>query len=292
MARGKQSGKMVVVRHSEEEEEEEGHHGGSWKVAYADFVTAMLEPDKRDRIADFFVEYSLVQVIKGEPGFADSYLAKAKTVRTPPTGKPDQPKRYPIALGQASPREVQARLAAVIESRLADVKDQVLVEADEKSVRIEIVDNEGRPLFSRGSSEPTETAKRVLKVMAKTLSDLDNKLTITGHTDAVPFASQSRLTNWELSSFRALAARRELETWGLSPSRLALVSGAADSQLLLSQDPQDPRNRCISIRVLESGEGQPLDGPASSIPPHLPGGALPPVQRRRRAPDQVRCRHV
>lgn len=94
VARGKQSGKVVVRR---SEEEEEGHHGGSWKVAYADFL----------------VEYNLVQVIKGEPGFADSYLAQAKTVRTPLTGKPGQPKRYPIVLGQASPRGVQARLADV-----------------------------------------------------------------------------------------------------------------------------------------------------------------------------------
>ncbi|MFH1035532.1 MAG: flagellar motor protein MotB [Pseudomonadota bacterium] len=265
------------------EEEHDGGHGGSWKVAYADFVTAMmafflllwllamLEPDKRDRLADFFVEYSLIQVLKGQPGFADSYLSQAKTVHTQP-GELGQPRRYPIALGQASPQEVRARLAAAIESRLADIKDQVLVEQETKSVRIEIVDKEGRPLFGRGSSEPTETAKRVLKVMAQTLEGLDNKLTITGHTDAVPFASQSRLTNWELSSFRALAARREMETWGLAPDRLALVSGAADSQPLIEENPGDPRNRRISIRVLEGGQGQPFSGPASSIPVPLPGG--------------------
>ena len=284
MPRGKKPTKVVVIRAAEEEDA--GHHGGSWKVAYADFVTAMmafflllwllamLEPDKRDRLADFFVEYSLVEVLKGNPGFADSYSAKAKTMRTQP-GEIGQPRRYPIALGLASPQEVHARLAAAIESRLADIKDQVLVEDDNKGVRVEIVDKEGRPLFNRGSSEPTETAKRVLKVMAETLGDLDNKLTITGHTDAVPFGAESRLTNWELSCFRALAARREMETWGLAPDRLSLVAGAADSQPLITQDPKDPRNRRISIRVLES-PGQPFSGPASSIPLHLPGGEAMP----------------
>jgi chemotaxis protein MotB len=265
------------------EEEHGGGHGGSWKVAYADFVTAMmaffllmwllamLEPDKRDRLADFFVEYSLLQVMRGQPGFADSHSPKAKTIKVK-SGVVGEPLRYPINLGREStPREVRARLAAAIEARLADVKDQVLVDLDEKGVRIEIVDKEGRQLFNRGSSEPTETAKRVLKVMAETLGDMENKLTITGHTDAVPFASQSRLTNWELSSFRALAARREMETWGLSGERLALVAGAADSQPLISQDPGDPRNRRISIRVLET---QPSHGSGASP------AAMPPPQEQ------------
>jgi chemotaxis protein MotB len=273
------------------EEEHDGGHGGSWKVAYADFVTAMmaffllmwllamLEPDKRDRLADFFVEYSLIQVIKGHPGFADPPSPGSQTAKVQP-GLLGDPRRYPIDLGrEARPDEVRARLAAAIESRLADVKDQVLVDMDDKGVRIEIVDREGRPLFSRGSSEPTETAKRVLKVMAETLGSLSNKLTITGHTDAVPFASQSRLTNWELSSFRALAARRDMETWGLEAGRLALVAGAADSQPLVSQDPGDPRNRRISIRVLDTqAEESTVPGAVVFPIPPEPGSQNLPAQ--------------
>ncbi|MBI5521131.1 MAG: OmpA family protein [Desulfarculus sp.] len=303
MAPRSSSQAKVVVKKATHLEHEAGH-GGSWKVAYADFVTAMmafflllwllamLEPDKRDRLADFFVEYSLLQVLKGQPGFADSTRPKA----TSPSGQPGvlgEPRHFAIALGkEARPEDIRSRLAAAIEARLADVKDQVLLDLDDKGVRIEIVDKEGRPLFARSSSEPTETAKRVLKVMAETLGGLDNKLTITGHTDAVPFASQSRLTNWELSSFRALAARREMETWGLDAGHLALVAGAADSQPLVSQDPGDPRNRRISIRVLDAqaaglpgagGPGLPAPGEAGAMiqsPPEAGRGlpALPPTR--------------
>ena len=252
---------MIVRRPAEEHAK--GHGSGSWKVAYADFVTAMmafflllwlltmLEPDKRGRLADFFTEYSLIQTLKGE----QNTYARPEDKESPPTTlppqapSPRQAQRMPFKR-QATSQEISDRLATAIESSLADVKDQVIIERDPDGVRIEVVDKEGRFLFERGNSEPTPLARRVLKVLGETLAGFDNKVALTGHTDALPFAAGSRYTNWELSTFRALAARRELDTAGFDSKRLTRVSGAAEIDPLVKQDPRDPRNRRISLRVL------------------------------------------
>ncbi|HEX7519893.1 MAG TPA: OmpA family protein, partial [Candidatus Deferrimicrobium sp.] len=126
------------------------------------------------------------------------------------------------------------------------VKDQVLVEVFEGGVRIQLVDKDGRLIFPLGSAEPTQAARKIFDVIAGSIKDVPNKIAIEGHTDALTYSS-GRYTNWELSTERASAARKELEEHGLDPDRLTRVSGFAATEPLIKGNPNDPRNRRISI---------------------------------------------
>jgi chemotaxis protein MotB len=111
------------------------------------------------------------------------------------------------------------------------------------------VDAEGGMMFPSGSSEPTQKAKDILRLVAENIQSVSNRIAIEGHTDAAPFKS-AQTTNWELSTARASAARRELERNGIEPSKMARVVGYADQELLVPDNPKDPRNRRISIILL------------------------------------------
>jgi chemotaxis protein MotB len=141
------------------------------------------------------------------------------------------------------------------------LSDQVLVDAIDGGVRIQIVDKEGSPMFKLGSAEPTDKAREILASVAEVIREQDAKIAIEGHTDAAPFRGD-QITNWELSTNRASAARRMLETNGLDPSRVARVVGYADTDLFIKENPKDPQNRRISIIILQPREGPPA---ASSV---------------------------
>lgn len=234
------------------------HHGGAWKVAYADFVTALMAfflvmwllatvaPDKKDAFAEYMKNYSVFQ----QSG--TSFMHKTSQV----LNQPDKGFRVsPQDLSKGSggggltSEELVKKLKRAIEENLTSVKNQVLVDIVEDGVRIQIVDAEGGMMFPSGSSEPTQKAKDILKLVAENIQSVSNRIAIEGHTDSAPFKN-AQTTNWELSTARASAARRELERNDIESSKIARVVGYADQELLVKEDPKDPRNRRISIILL------------------------------------------
>ena len=242
-----------------------GAHGGSWKVAYADFVTAMMafflllwllsmvSPEKRAGLSEYFKNYSVFKEI-GASMLGGKESSVVNTQIQVIQGQAGQNPRKEL-IDQAksltpSKEEIEKRLKASIAEKLESLKDQVLIDVVDAGVRIQIVDKEGSEMFRLGSADPTERAKDVLRVVAETITDLPNRVVIEGHTDSAPFRGAQN-TNWELSTSRASSARRELENKGLDSSRIARVVGYADQELLIADDPRDARNRRISIILLQ-----------------------------------------
>jgi len=234
-----------------------GGHGGSWKVAYADFVTAMMafflllwlitmvSPEKRARVASYFRHFS----IHDKGGI--SFLEKNSAILNEAGGELHVPREMGRGnAGGLSPREELAgRLKRQVALRLGGAADQVIVELVPEGVRIQLVDKEGSPIFPLGSARPSEAAVAMLRLIAENIRELGNRIVIDGHTDALSYSS-NRYTNWELSTERASAARKILEENGLDPDRLARVAGFAATEPLVRENPNDPRNRRISITVL------------------------------------------
>jgi len=245
----------------------EGGHGGSWKVAYADFVTAMMAfflllwlltmvaPEKKMKLANYFKDFSIFQ--ESGAGIVNS---KGASLRDKSFALIDKRDETPSneARGTINKRpetvsidQIQEKLEKAIQTKLADLKDQVLVDTFMGGVRIQVVDKEGKPMFLLGSSELTEIAGKALAVIAENIKDLNNKLAIGGHTDALGYSSKN-YTNWELSTERASAAREFLQNHGVDASRLMMVAGYADVEPLIREDPYDPRNRRISILLFDN----------------------------------------
>lgn len=232
-------------------------HGGAWKVAYADFVTAMMAfflvmwllamvaPEKRAAVSEYFMHYNIFV----ESGV--SFMEKTSQVLDQPAkGFTPTPKNLSKGAGAGglTSEDMVKKLKKAIDEKLKSVRNQVLVDIAEGGVRVQIIDAEGSMMFPLGSAEPTEKSKEILKLMAENISNVPNRIAIEGHTDAAPFKG-AQTTNWELSTARASAARRELERNGIDTSRIARVVGYADQELYIKENPRDPRNRRISIII-------------------------------------------
>ncbi|MEW6265588.1 MAG: flagellar motor protein MotB [Thermodesulfobacteriota bacterium] len=323
-----------------------GHHGGSWKVAYADFVTAMMaffllmwllamvSPEKKAALSQYFKEFSLLTIFeKGGAALQEGQQAGILETRAEPAdhtspissaqdqsdskapgptpdlkASPDKPDvlnpdeqtegvgpggeriERPVSPGQ----RLQSELKKAVEMRLGDLRDQVLVDTFEGGVRIQLLDKEGSLMFALGSANMTESATQALKVIAERITALPNPIAVEGHTDALGFASE-KFTNWELSTARASAARQVLSRFGLDANRVIRVAGYASTQPLIKENPNDPRNRRISIMVYDmpkeqkppaapkpnTSQGPPLPaGPAVAAPQSKPSAAAGPVKGR------------
>ncbi len=250
-----------------------GHHrahGGQWKVAYADFVTAMMafflllwlitmvEPEKRARVSNYFKKFSIFEKSGASLLDATAKINLTDIMQERSSNPSERTKGGIMRRGQGmvSPQDFKEKLRREIETRLADVKDQVLVETFEGGVRIQMMDKDGSPMFALGSAELTPTARRIIKVITENIRDTENPIAIEGHTDALPYAG-NRYTNWELSTDRASSARREMEANGLAQERLVRVAGFAATDPLIKENPYDPRNRRISILVYTQNGPQP-----------------------------------
>lgn len=270
----------------------EGAHGGSWKVAYADFVTAlmafflllwlisMVSEDKRARVSQYFKYFSLFEK-SGQSMMMDNQIVKSEVEIMDSSEAGDQASELDDAsINDISPMSninvtgilespidrLKENLKKQVEEKLANMKDQVLVDIYDGAVRIEIVDKKGgSAMFSSGSREMTSEGKKALRVIAESIKDVQGRIAIEGHTDATTYAG-SQYSNWELSTERASAARRELENSGMSPDKLIRVAGYAATEPLIEDDAYDPRNRRISIRVFpeevspSSGSGPVVSG--------------------------------
>ncbi|MCX8030434.1 MAG: OmpA family protein [Thermodesulfovibrionales bacterium] len=229
-----------------------GHHGGSWKVAYADFVTAMMafflllwlltmvSQEKRAILSQYFRHFSIFEKS------GQAFLEQAAGI----TGQGAVSVHQAVTtLPIMKPEEFKEILKKAVEEKLGDVKDQIFVDIFEGGVRVQLIDKEGKPMFNLGSAEPTALAIRILNVVGESILPMPNNIAIEGHTDSLAYKT-TNYTNWELSTERALAARKVLERIGFPASRFSRVSGYADTVPFVKEDTTDPRNRRISIILL------------------------------------------
>ncbi len=292
-----------------------GAHGGAWKIAYADFVTAMMaffllmwllgsttEGDKKG-IADFFSSPLKVAMSGGSGSGDSSHVIKGggqDLSRTEGQVKKGdiEAKRTTInllslkaelrAAEKARLEELKQRVQDVLAAnpRLASMQSQIRLDMTAEGLRIQIVDADNRPMFDSGSSMVKPYMRELLQIIGEVLGEVPNRLTLEGHTDAQPFGSGERgYSNWELSSDRANASRRELLAGGLPDTRVLRVQGLASSRPLPDTEPQSPTNRRISIIVMnrdaedrffsnlsepEETTAPPADPPVGVNPPSIP----------------------
>ncbi len=282
-----------------------GHHGGAWKIAFADFATAMMAfflvlwlmssatPEQLLAIAGYF---------KDPVGFSDSGSPYVIDLGGSPEMSPDQtlnpevkstpsPDRVPVDADQqdaAAEQVEQDRLEMLLQElqtkinenpQLAKFKDQILFEITQDGLRIQITDAENRPMFDIGSAKLKPYFEDILLAMADTIKAVPNKVSISGHTDATPFVGNNGFGNWELSSGRANAARRALLAGGYPDQQVARVVGYASSALYDKEHPQNPINRRIDIVVMTKKAQQRIEGAQNSgeapQTPDAPGAAAP-----------------
>ena len=242
-----------------------GGHGGSWKVAYADFVTAMMAfflllwlismvaPEKRARVAHYFKHFSMFDKSGDTMLDANKSPSAGAIIGEDGMQKPakETAEEQEEAAEEYTPaKQIKQALEDKVQQELGELKDQVLIQDFEGGVRIELVDSESSPMFQRGRADMTPEGRKVLKVIGENLLTNGSKVALEGHTDAFSYASR-QYSNWELSTERASAARKELEVDGLPPERLLRVAGFAATEPLIKDDPFDPKNRRISIVVFE-----------------------------------------
>ncbi|MFP4893226.1 flagellar motor protein MotB [Paraburkholderia sp. EG304] len=305
----------VIVRRSRKVDEHGAHHGGAWKIAYADFVTAMMaffllmwllgSTSKYDKqgIEDYF-NTPLSSLLGGKEGTA---AARPSVVQgggrdisdtRPGVGTKSQSEPTPprAATPAATPmdaerlQQLKAKLSALIEQSpvLKAFKDQIRISITNEGLRIEIVDSQNRPMFASGSSKLQPYAVTILAQIGAALNDVDNRISIAGHTDAVPYtAGPEGYSNWELSSERANAARRALVAGGMRGEKLLQVRGLADVLPLNSHVSDEPTNRRISILVLNKAAEQAFfhDGGRSTLDESSPVSAALPALSARLQPD-------
>ncbi|MES2025470.1 MAG: flagellar motor protein MotB [Pseudomonadota bacterium] len=257
-----------------------GHHGGAWKIAYADFVTAMM--------AFFLLMWLLGSTTKGDlQGIADYFSTPLKVAMAGGSGSGDSSsvikgggkdmtridgqqkkgedltptKSFNLKAAEAEleRREVdrlkalKERIERAIETipGLKQYKNQLLIDITTEGLRIQIVDEKNRPMFALARAELQPYTKVILHEIAKTLNDIPNRISLSGHTDATPYSSgEKSYSNWELSSDRANASRRELVAGGMEETKVLRVVGLSSAVLFDTKDPLNPINRRISIIVM------------------------------------------
>jgi len=257
-----------------------GHHGGAWKIAYADFVTAMM--------AFFLLMWLLGSTTKGDlQGIADYFSTPLKVAMAGGSGSGDSSsvikgggkdmtridgqqkkgedltpaKNFNLKAAEAELERQEVNRLKALKERiekaidtipgLQQFKNQLLIDITTEGLRIQIVDEKNRPMFALARAELQPYTKVILHEIAKILNDIPNRISLSGHTDATPYSSgEKSYSNWELSSDRANASRRELIAGGMAENKVLRVVGLSSAVLFDSADPLNPINRRISIIVL------------------------------------------
>ncbi len=231
-----------------------GHHGGAWKVAYADFVTAMM--------ALFIVLWLLnssKQIREAVGGYFKDPTGTSKKVGSGKTGTGDNFTLTKDNMNQLKD-ELQKQVRKITD--FEKLKNQIEMTVTSEGLRIELMESEKGTFFASGAAEPSEDGRQILAMLARELSKLPNTISIEGHTDAKPFAGGSNYGNWELSADRANAARRMMQENGLGPRQVTQVRGYADQRLRKPKDPEDASNRRISVVVQYIEKPEADDAPA------------------------------
>jgi chemotaxis protein MotB len=268
-----------------------GHHGGAWKVAYADFVTAMMAffllmwlintttPEQKRGIADYFAPASVSESTSGSGSILSGTVlgtdgsngngSSAVIERMAPDSNAESnesdtqraQQAQDVARNAAEEAEAAAEQASFQSAEmsirqalqdmpeLAELSKHLIIDETPEGLRIQIVDQEGRPMFNPGSADPMERARILLRAIGQVAARLPNRVTVSGHTDAGPSPAPD-YTNWELSADRAQASRRLLQEAGLPGDRVYSVTGKAGVEPLFQDDPYGSGNRRISIVLL------------------------------------------
>ncbi|MEN0035621.1 MAG: flagellar motor protein MotB [Cellvibrio sp.] len=269
-----------------------GHHGGSWKVALADFMTAMMaffllmwllgstSPEEQKAIAAHFNEPGSEYVV-GEGGADLGLISQDQPQKQTESDDPndetandqpdqsdnikdmtdDQLKKEMERIEKEQLEELKKQLETEInslDSVFQQIKDQILIDFTALGLRIQIVDKDQRPMFDVGSANLQKWSSDVLKALAPILDKVQNKISITGHTDATPYGAGAKYTNWELSADRANAARRALLDGAYPEAKVATVQGMGSAAPLLVDKPGEPINRRIAIIVLKKAVAEAL----------------------------------
>lgn len=227
-----------------------GHHGGAWKVAYADFVTAMM--------AFFLVMWLVAQNNAVKASIAGYFTDPGAFTEQARLGVlPGSRSGLDAVETTVTPAESQGALEATVDRlrqelglpEFARLAAQIDIQLTAEGLRIELLEGEQPTFFATGSAALAPAARDVLAVVARELGSLAQPVIIEGHTDSRPYAGLAAYSNWELSVDRANAARRAMDTLGLGPGQVQAVRGYADRMLRVAPDPLDPRNRRVSIVV-------------------------------------------
>ncbi|MBP7816980.1 MAG: OmpA family protein [Phenylobacterium sp.] len=278
-----------------------GHHGGAWKVAYADFVTAMMaffllmwlinttSPEQKRGIADYFAPASVSETTSGSGGIlAGTALGEdgakgagsaaiieemAPESKNPSDGtasdaaKAIDSQASSEAMKEALEKREEAAFQSAAQSlrqslqdmpELAELSKNIIIDQTPEGLRIQLVDQEGRSLFNEGQVQPNDRAKLLLRAVGKIVNQLPNRVSISGHTSA-SMNGRKADSDWALSSARADASRRLLQTTGVDPDRVYQVAGKANSEPLYPDDPTLPGNRRIAIVLLREAPVLPPD---------------------------------
>jgi chemotaxis protein MotB len=218
-----------------------GHHGGAWKVAYADFVTAMM--------ALFIVLWLLSsdeKVRKAVGGYFQDPTGKGNLMGTTMNGAGEG-----LLLSQDDMSKLKEKLEQAMKEmpQFDQIKQNIEVTVTSEGLRIELLEKEGGMFFESGNARPTQKGAELIRMLGEQLKSIPNKLLVEGHTDAKPYSSDRGYTNWELSADRANSARRLLEESGVPAAHIAQIRGFADQKLRNRKDPFDPANRRVSVLV-------------------------------------------
>jgi len=218
-----------------------GHHGGAWKVAYADFVTAMM--------ALFIVLWLLNSSVKVRKAVAGYFNDPRSSLRESGTQKTGQDDTLPTDRQNVEKLKEQIE-KAIREQRAFDkLTRQIEITITAEGLRIELIEDKSGTFFQSGSAQLSESGQKLLGLLANQLKSLPNHLLLEGHTDAQPYSDNAAYTNWELSADRANAARRLLQQDGVGKTQITQVRGYADQFLRVKNNPLDPTNRRISLIV-------------------------------------------
>lgn len=218
-----------------------GHHGGAWKVAYADFVTAMM--------ALFIVLWLMGANSKVKQAIAGYF--RDPSGHSEKNGSGQSGATENIGIGKDDMGKLKEKLEAAIRQtpNVAKLKDQVQMTVTGEGLRIELLESAVSTFFESGSAQPTPQGTEMLQLLADQLGKLPNKLSVEGHTDSKAYLSSNGYSNWELSTDRANAARKLIQQSGVRADQVADVRGFADQRLRKPEDPFSPSNRRVSIVV-------------------------------------------
>ena len=252
-----------------------GHHGGAWKVAYADFVTAMMAffllmwllnattEDQRKGLSDYFnptipvsrISGGGTDALNGSSMFSENKMvqdgtgsAKTRTYNEASSTK-DQENNTAAGADAGEEAEKLEILQKAIAEQDGTISEHLLIKMTPEGLMIELVEADGEPLFKLGNAQPSALLDQLAGIVAAAFGSVENKLKVVGHTDASPFNGSNGYNNWDLSSDRANAARRLLVAKGIPATQIGEVSGKAET-MPLSDDPYAAQNRRISITIL------------------------------------------
>lgn len=283
-----------------------GHHGGAWKVAYADFVTAMMafflllwllsstSKSRLEGLAEYFTPTTGIKdgmgigfkggLVQSEKGIAKSAQSQVGIVtgRTPSGTVAENPDNQAKAESDQDANLFKEGSTSIEQAfsqdqSVSQYKDNVAVRQTPEGLQIDIIDSDKYSMFNPSATVLTEHGKTILTRITAILRKMPNYLAVTGHTDASPAeAGKADYTNWELSADRAQVARRFMVQSGMEPERPKRVTGMADKELVTPQEPRGPRNRRISILMLRGSHIL------------IPDGAVPPTDNSAHEPSPDR----